>query len=98
MGMNFSQAADALRKGAKVRNGAWGPTDPSFLVFVPGRLVKASFEPMLNIMGEGNEFAAMDHIDAVFGTESDGKLIGATVVLGYQFRQSDLLNDAWFEV
>lgn len=98
MGLRFSEAVDRLRAGGKVRNGAWGPTDPSFLVLVPGRLVKASFEPMVNVIGEGNEFGSIEHIDAVFGTELDGKLTGATVVLGYNFRQSDLLNDAWFEV
>ena len=92
MGMKFSEAVEKMRGGAKVRNGAWGPTDPSFLVLIPGRLVKASFEPMVNYLG------VVDHIDAVFGTEQDGKLIGATCVVGYQFRQSDLLNDAWFEV
>ena len=48
MGMKFSEAVEKMRGGAKVRNGAWGPTDPSFLVLIPGRLVKASFEPMVN--------------------------------------------------
>lgn len=98
MGMKYSEAVEKMRGGSKVRNGAWGPTDPSFLVLIPGRLVKASFEPMVNHLGEGTEFGVVDHIDAVFGTEQDGKLIGATCVVGYQFRQSDLLNDAWFEV
>ena len=69
MGMKFSEAVEKMRGGAKVRNGAWGPTDPSFLVLIPGRLVKASFEPMVNHLGEGTEFGVVDHIDAVFGTE-----------------------------
>lgn len=93
--MNVSEAIAHLKKGGKVRHKYWGPTDPTFLVFVPGRIVKASFPPMSELLGEGVEFLANDHIDAVWASIQDDVIIGATVTLGYQFRQWELFSEEW---
>lgn len=95
MGINVHEAVTLLKQGGKLRHKYWGPTDPSFLVFVPGRLVTASFPPMVDVLGEGVEFLANDHIDAVWATVQGDKIVGATVTLGYQFRQWELMNDEW---
>ena len=98
MGYNVSKAIDMMKDGHKMRHGSWGPTDPSFLVFVPGRVVTASFEPMSALLGDGTNFNSLDHVDAVYATKVDGKYINVSVTLGYQFKQSDILLNAWFPV
>lgn len=93
--MNVSEAISAMKAGKRARLTTWGPTDPSFLVFVPGRLVVASFPPMVNVLGEGVEFMSEDHIDAVYATVQGDQIVGASVCLGYQFRQAELMSDQW---
>jgi hypothetical protein len=93
--MNISEAIAAMRTGKRVRHVHWGPFDPSFLVFVPGRLVVASFPPMVDALGQDTEFLSIDHVDAVWATVQGDKIVGATVRVGYQFRQDEILTDAW---
>ena len=93
--MNVCEAIAHLKQGGKVRHKYWGPTDPSFLVFVPGRLVTASFPPMSDLLGEGVHFQSTDHIDAVWASIQDDVIVGATVTLGYHFRQWELMSEDW---
>lgn len=93
--MRFSDAVDQMKKGARARHADWGPTDPSFVVFIAGRVVEASFPPMVDHLGQGTEFLSVDHIDAVWATVQGDKIVGAQVQVGYQFSQNELLNDSW---
>jgi hypothetical protein len=91
MGLSISEAVEAMREGEKLRRAVWtGPTQPSYLVFVPGRQVSASFKPMADHIGMGTPFHVFDHVDAIF--EYSGT-IGSEI--GYAFSQADVLLDDW---
>jgi hypothetical protein len=97
--MDFGQALAAMKEGKKVAHSYWGDNDPAYLVFVPGRDVKASFRPMVNHLGEGTTFRVQDHIDAVFVTPlGRGKGSKTSAAVGYQFSQQELLVPAWILV
>ncbi|ERP95745.1 hypothetical protein Q669_29695 [Labrenzia sp. C1B10] len=91
--MNISKAIDQARQGKKIAHGSWSNGHPSYLVFVPGREVEASFPPMVNHLGEGTKFLVSDHVDAVYKG-----MIQTHSVLGYQFSQIEILEDRWFLV
>lgn len=91
MGLTISDAVEAMREGKRVRRACWtGPTQPNYLVHIPGREVSASFPPMVNHLGEGTPFHVYDHVDAIF--EYNGT-IGSEI--GYAFSQADVLLDDW---
>jgi hypothetical protein len=87
--------ADVKSKGGRLRNSHWGPSDPSFLLFVPGRVVKASFEPVVAALGEGVEFVVEDHIDAFWVTVQGDTVVCAACHVGYVFSQIEILSDVW---
>lgn len=103
MGLNISQAVEAMREGKKVSRGGWQPVhDPSFVVLIPGREIEVSYEPMVSHLGAGTRMNTADHIDAIFqpvpGTIGHLNNAPATCVVGWQLTQADVLHDDWFVV
>ncbi len=95
--LDFHTALEIMRLGHAVARAAWeaaGNSLPMGLVFIPGRRIKASFEPMVRHLGRDAEFTVHDHIDALF--EGGGAV--PEVVVGWSLSQDDLLANDWFMV
>lgn len=61
--------------GRAIRAAHWSSNPkrhPKLIVFVEGREIEASFDPMVDAIGKGTRFKTRSHIDAIF--EVDGKL------------------------
>lgn len=93
MGYNISEAVQLMREGKRVTRGSWGSENPSYLVLIPGRALKASYEPMTNHLGEGTAFHVRDHVDAIYMNEG---LADPTCQVGYEFTQDDVLSQDWY--
>jgi hypothetical protein len=71
--MQYDQAVRLAEQGKKIRRALWVPFEnedssgyPSYLVFVPGRTIEASYSPMVEHLGKGTLFQVHDHMDAVY--------------------------------
>ncbi|WP_157775217.1 Thoeris anti-defense Tad2 family protein [Hartmannibacter diazotrophicus] len=92
--MNFQAALETMRTGSAVARRIWHPKrNPEFLVFMPGREVQASFEPMVTHLGKGCVFRTRDHIDAVFVSDT-----GLECVVGYELSQADIMAADWYVI
>lgn len=95
--LTFSEALELAKKGARIRHAFWGQDDPDFLVFVPGRDVQVSFEPMLSALGPGAQFRTFDHLDAVYMTKIGSKS-NPFVRLNYAPEPEALMTVGWMTV
>ncbi len=59
--MTFGAALALLKRGGRVRRTEW--ERGMFLYLVPGSTFKVSREPLLSILGEGQEVSYAQHID-----------------------------------
>lgn len=99
MGLNFTQATQAMRDGQKLCRGAWmTPHQPSYVVLVPGREITVSYEPMVSHLGEGRKMIVADHIDAIFVPTLFPESNEVLCQVGYTLSQEDLLATDWFVV
>jgi hypothetical protein len=98
MGMTFSEASEAMRDGARVRRGGWNGDQPSWLVLIPGRLIKVSYPPMTDHIAEGSDVSVADHIDAIFLPQRDTIQRAPICVVGWTLTQADLLARDWYRV
>jgi Protein of unknown function (DUF2829) len=96
MGMTFSEATEAMRDGARVRRGGWGEGAPSWLVLIPGRVIKVSYPPMTDHIAEGSDMSVADHIDAIFMPGRDTIQKVPICVVGWPLAQADLLARDWY--
>lgn len=95
--LSFSEALELAKKGTRIRHAYWGPDDPSFLVFVPGRAVEVSFEPMLSALGPGSMFRTFDHLDAVYASKA-GVGDRFHVLLNYAPDPRAIMSPGWMTV
>ena len=83
--MNFGQALDGLKGGARVARAGWNGKG-MFLFLVPGSTFKVSRAPLLGIYPEGTEINYRPHIDM---RTVDGQIVP------WVASQSDVLADDW---
>lgn len=60
--MDFSDALDFIKKGARLRRAGWNGKG-MFVFLVNGSNFKVNREPLLSILGEGTEVTYQPHID-----------------------------------
>lgn len=92
--MRWREISESLRlAGGKARrkDWKWSPLLPDMLIFVPGRMVTATFGPTMDALGEGRNFQVADHFDAIYSTDATLP----RVVVGFTFSQEDILADDW---
>ena len=83
--MNFSEALEQIKLGAKVARNGWNGKG-MFLFLVPGSTFKVNRAPLLGIYPEGTEINYRPHIDM---KTADGQIVP------WVASQSDLLCDDW---
>ena len=83
--MNFSDALNALKVGARVARIGWNGKG-MFLFLVPGSIFAVNREPLLSIMGEGTQVEYHAHIDM---KTAQG------YVVPWLASQADLLSEDW---
>ena len=83
--MNFGQALEAVKAGAKVARGNWNGKG-MFIFLVPGSKFVVNRPPLLGIYPEGTEITYQPHIDM---KTADGR------VVPWVASQSDMLDDDW---
>lgn len=89
-GKTFSAALTQLRGGGRVRRREW--PEGMFLYLVPGSTFKVSREPLLSILGEGQEVSYAQHIDISWKLP-DGRLKSSV----WEPAQYELLAIDWVE-
>jgi hypothetical protein len=93
--MNTSEAVALMMEGKRVSRTAWiNDEKPTFIVITPGSVVIASFNPMVDHLGEGAVFTSRDHIDAIF-KYPNGQI---ECDVGYPLAHDDIFASDWFEV
>lgn len=97
---DFGKALEHLKAGARVSRRHWGAYADAFLVLVPGREVKVTYEPMKSHVGEGTTMYVHDHIDKIYvpgGCDVPGHQIEQhTCLVDANLMTADLLADDWF--
>lgn len=91
--MSLFEAILKAKEGAAIRSSKWGPNDPSFLLYVKGRLVPP-FESVKQHIGD-TPFQVADHLDAYFVTTVGDKILSAHCIVGYNFSQREILESSW---
>jgi Protein of unknown function (DUF2829) len=87
-GMNFGEALDQLKAGARVARTGWNGKD-MFLYLVPGSTFQVNRPPLLGIYPEGTQIDYLPHIDM--------RTAGGPCV-PWLASQSDLLSEDWMTV
>jgi hypothetical protein len=83
--MNFSTALEQIKAGKRLSRASWN--DKGVFVFlVPGSNFKVNREPLLSILGEGNEVTYHPHID-IYTTNNS--------ISVWQPSMSDIMADDW---
>lgn len=83
--MNFSEALTEIKEGQPVARTGWN--GKGMCVFlVAGSTFKVNREPLLSVVGEGQEVNYRDHLDMV---TADKQIVVWTAA------QSDILADDW---
>jgi len=88
--MNFSKALATAKEGGVI----FRPCRDfkyDFLVFVAGRTMKPSFDPMLKALGAEMDMSILDHLDGVKFTSRTS----CTCQVGAALSQEDLMADDW---
>ena len=83
--MDFSDALDFIKKGARLRRACWNGKG-MFVFLVNGSNFKVNREPLLSILGEGTEVTYQPHIDM---KTADGSIVP------WLASQSDIMADDW---
>lgn len=86
--LNFGQALDGLKKGARMTRRGWNGKD-QFIFLVPGSTFKVNRPPLLGIYEEGVEINYGPHIDI--------KTVSGMIV-PWIASQTDVLAEDWREV
>lgn len=86
--MDFSQALDEIKDGAKVARSGWNGKD-QFVFLVPGSRFTVNRPPLLGIYPEGTVIDYHAHIDM---KNAQG------LVVPWLASQGDLLADDWYVV
>ena len=94
MGMSFSEAKDAAKRGRKIRRNAWGESDPAYIIYVEAKITEAKKVPISTHVGQGTPIFVSPHFDAIFETDTHKVL----VEVGYNFHLADLTADDWYVV
>lgn len=84
--MNFSDALDKLKAGAKIARGPGWNGKGMFVFLVPGSEFQVNRPPLLGIYPEGTQITYQPHVDM--------KTANGTIVPWF-CSQSDLLADDW---
>ena len=91
MGMSFSEAKDAAKRGYKIRRNAWGQSDPAYIIYIEAKMHAAKGLSLANHIDRESQVYIAPHFGAVFETETHSVLL----TLGYNFHHTDLTVDDW---
>lgn len=83
--MNFSQALEAVKNGAKAARQGWNGKD-MFIFLVPGSTFQVNRPPLLGIYPEGTTINYHAHVDM---KTADGQIVP------WLCSQTDMLADDW---